>query len=171
MNQKLYVYKGKTTFFCSTCRKLTTIMVADFLKHKTAVNLTCECPVCGFSQTALLERRNCQRKEIMLPGVYSRYLNGKRIEKAQILVMELSLSGLRFRPHMEPGFSIGDKIWIRFNLNDTEKTLIKKESLVVNINPGKKVGAAFQVMETTGPIGTFLFGSNRDPDRANSEIA
>lgn len=157
MNQKWYIYKGKTTFVCSACKQTNSIIVTDFLSLHAAVNLTCECP-CGFSQTALLERRRYQRKEIVLPGIYSRYLEGKRVEKIQIVVTELSLSGLRFKPHLEPGFTVGDNLWIKFNLNDEKKSLIKKEAAVMNINPEKQVGVEFRIKETGGPIGSYLFG-------------
>lgn len=156
MNQKLYIYNGKTAFLCPACNKMTTLIVSDYIELETIVHVACEC-LCGYSQTAFLERRRYQRKEITLPGIFSRYREGRRVEKKPIVVMELSLSGMRFSPHMEPGFVIGDAIWIKFNLNNYEKSLIKKEAMVVNIRPEKQVGVEFRIKETFGPIRSYLF--------------
>ncbi|MFZ5572675.1 MAG: PilZ domain-containing protein [Thermodesulfobacteriota bacterium] len=158
MHQKLYVYKGKAAFLCPVCGRLTTLSVSDYLERESIVHLACDC-ACGFSRTALLERRHYKRKETTLPGIYSRYRQGKRIEKIPIVVTELSLSGLRFKPHADQaGLMIGDTLWIKFNLSDPDKSLIRKEAKVVTMRPERQVGVEFRVKETKGPLDSFLFG-------------
>lgn len=157
MNHKVQVFDNHATFVCPRCENTKTVNVAEYKKVNKKVSVLCKCP-CGHSYTALLERRNYERKPTVLPGVYSRSVSGLGVEKGQIVVVELSRSGLKFKPRDTTGLKIGDKLTVFFNLNDDAQSLIKKKTVIMNINEGMHVGTEFCSTEPYGKIGAFLFG-------------
>jgi len=157
MDYKVFTFNEKATFFCPKCKNVKTIDASKFIKIKKKIKINCKCP-CGHSFEAFLERRNCQRKETTLPGIYSRKINGKEVERGQIVVTDLSRSGMRFRPHVEPAFKVGDRLHIVFNLNNKDKSLIQKKAVIMNISKEMNVGLEFCQKETFGKIGEYLFG-------------
>lgn len=156
MLHKVFIFNNTATFICPKCENVKTINARQFKKTQKKVSVTCKCP-CGHSFRAFLERRNYLRKEITLPGIYSRYINGEEVEKGQIVVTDLSRSGLKFKPHVQPGFQVGDNLFIVFNLNDRDKSLIKKKAVIINMSKEMHVGLEFYQKETYGKIGSFLF--------------
>jgi len=157
MSYKVFTFNEMATFVCPECENVKTIDATKFIKIEKKIKVNCKCP-CGHSFQAFLERRNYQRKEITLPGIYSRRINGEEVEKGQIVVTDLSRSGIRFRPHIKPAFKIGDHLQIVFNLNDKDKSLIQKKAVIMNISNELNVGLEFCQKETYGKIGAFLFG-------------
>ncbi len=157
MIHKVFAFNDMATFICPKCENVKTIDVGRFIKIAATVKVNCKCP-CGHSFQAYLERRNYQRKEITLPGIYSRKIDGEEVEKGQIVVTDLSRSGMRFKPHIQPAFKIGDQLYIVFNLNDQDKSLIQKKAVVMNISDEMHVGLEFCQKETYGKIGAYLFG-------------
>jgi len=157
MSYKVFTFNEMATFVCPECENVKTIDATKFIKIEKKIKVNCKCP-CGHSFQAFLERRNYQRKEITLPGIYSRRINGEEVEKGQIVVTDLSRSGIRFRPHIKPAFKIGDHLQIIFNLNDKDKSLIQKKAVIMNISNELNVGLEFCQKETYGKIGAFLFG-------------
>ncbi len=157
MDPKVYVFDDHATFFCPKCENTKTVKVADYMKADKEVTVKCSCP-CGYTYKAFLERRNYERKETTLSGIYKRMIDGNNVEEGQIVVTELSRSGLRFRPSVNTAFNIGDEINISFTLNDTEKSLIRKKTRIVNIQDETDVGTEFLDKEIYGKIGAYLFG-------------
>lgn len=157
MLYKVFIFNNKATFICPKCENVKTIDASPFEKTKSKVQVNCKCP-CGHFFKAILERRSYSRKDITLPGIYCRFLHGEEVEKGQIVVLDLSRAGLKFKPHVQPAFQIGDQLHIVFNLNDEEKSLIKKKATIMNINNEMHVGIEFCEKEPYGKIGTFLFG-------------
>ena len=157
MTYKVFTFNEMATFVCPKCENVKTIDASRYIKIKKKIKENCKCP-CGHSFQAFLERRNYQRKEITLPGIYSRTINSEEVEKGQIVVTDLSRSGMRFRPHIKPAFKIGDQLHIVFNLNDKDTSLIQKKALIMNISDEMNVGLEFCQKETYGKIGAYLFG-------------
>jgi c-di-GMP-binding flagellar brake protein YcgR len=157
MTYKVFTFNEMATFVCPKCENVKTIDASRYIKIKKKIKVNCKCP-CGHSFQAFLERRNYQRKEITLPGIYSRTINSEEVEKGQIVVTDLSRSGMRFRPHIKPAFKIGDQLHIVFNLNDKDTSLIQKKALIMNISDEMNVGLEFCQKETYGKIGAYLFG-------------
>jgi len=157
MDNKVFTFNKAATFVCPQCGNIRTIDASKLIKVKQRIKVNCKCP-CGHSFMAFLERRNYQRKETTLPGIYSRKINDKEVERGQIVVTDLSRSGRRFKPHIEPAFKVGDKLYIVFNLNDKEKSLIQKKAVITNISKEMNVGLEFCQKETYGKIGAYLFG-------------
>ncbi len=157
MDPKVYVFDDHATFVCPKCENTKTVNVSQYKKASKEINVNCKCP-CGHSHTAFLERRNYERKETTLSGIYSRLIDGKHMEKGKIVVTELSRSGLKFRPSVQTGFNIGDEVTISFSLTDDENSLIKKKIKIMNIHDDMDVGTEFITKETYGKIGAYLFG-------------
>jgi len=157
MIYKVFIFNNKATFICPECEKVKTIDARPYLHSKARMRVNCKCP-CGHSFKAIMERRNYLRKDITLPGVYCRFMDGQEIEKGQIVVLDLSRGGLKFKPHVPPAFQIGDQLHVIFNLNDRKKSLIKKKATIKNINQKMLVVMEFCRREPYGRIGSFLFG-------------
>lgn len=156
MKKKIYVFGDEATAICPQCGKTKTVNVSNLKKAGGKVQVNFKCP-CGHSEKSLLERRKSQRKEITLPGIYSRLYAGEEIERDRMVVTELSCSGMRFRTHVETGFNVGEKLQVSFYLNDRVKSLVKKRAVVSNVKGDAQVGIAFSEWETVGPISAFLF--------------
>jgi hypothetical protein len=157
MTYRVFTFNDMATFVCPKCEKAKTIDATKYINIKNEIKVNCKCP-CGHSFQAFLERRNYQRKEVTLPGIYSRKINGQEVEKGKIVVTQLSRSGIRFRPHIKPAFKVGDQLRIIFNLNDQDKSLIQKKAVIMNISDEMNVGLEFCRKETYGRIGAYLFG-------------
>lgn len=157
MAHKVFILNNKATFVCPKCDNVKTIDAEPYAKAESEVQVNFTCP-CGHSFEAIMERRNYLRKDITLPGIYCRFSNGKEIEKGQMVVMDLSRAGLKFKPHVQAAFQIGDQIQIAFTLNDYQKTLIEKTATIMNINEEMFVGMEFCEKEPYGKIGKLLFG-------------
>jgi len=156
MAYRIYIFDNKASFVCPKCKKSKTINVKKYKKTKKKVKVNCKCP-CGNSFEALLERRSYHRKEITLPGIYSRSLEANGIEKGNIVIMDLSRAGLKFKSHVKAEFRIGDRLSIDFHLNDKEKSFIKREAVIRNISHDSLIGAQFDSSDFYGKIGAYLF--------------
>ncbi len=156
MTYRIYIFGNKASFICPKCKKSKTVNVKKYKKTNKKVRVNCKCP-CGHSFEALLERRNYRRKEIALPGIFSRSLKTIGIEKGNIVIMDLSRAGLKFKSHVKAEFRIGDRLCIDFHLNDKEKSFIKKEAVIRNISPDLLIGTQFNATDFYGKIGAYLF--------------
>lgn len=156
MTRKLYIYKMKTTFICPVCKRSASRNVTNLIEIEQKIQLKCNC-ACGFSDTALLERRRYTRKAVLLPGIYNRFCFDRITEKGSIVLTDLSCSGLRFTPNNKKTFRIGEMIRIVFNLDDDNKSLIRKKAVVRNIDSRQHVGIAFCNTDIAGRIGSYLF--------------
>ncbi len=94
---------------------------------------------CGYSQTFLLERRKFHRKKVNLPGCYTL---GKEKFKRLMKVKDLSRGGLRLKLEKEEDLKIGSRLFVVFQLDDENSTLIRKKVIIRNIS-GVYIGAEF----------------------------
>ena len=117
------------TFVCPECQRIKNADVSKYKEINKAVRVKCRCS-CGHTYTVLLERRRFYRKEARLSGSY---LFGPRQIRAPMMVKDLSRTGLRFEMKIKRELKIGDKITVEFQLNDANKTLVKKESVIRSI--------------------------------------
>jgi len=156
MVQKIYTFDNKASFACPKCKKSKTVNIKKYQKTKQRVKVNCKCP-CGHSFEALLERRNYRRKETTLPGIFSRTVGATGIERGNIVIMDLSRAGLKFKSHVKAEFRIGDRLCIDFHLNDREKSFIKKDAIIKNISLDSQIGTQFNSTDFFGKIGAYLF--------------
>ncbi len=126
MNSHIRIKNGLATFACPKCKKEKTADVSKYQSKVKMINVGCKCP-CGHSFTVFLDRRENIRKDVVISGTYILLLNGKEIHRDQMAVMDISKSGLRIKLFKERKIEIGDRLIVKFNLNDEAKTFIQEE--------------------------------------------
>lgn len=134
------------SFVCPHCQKTVTMDVSKYKDINRAVKIEGQC-VCGYSHTVLLERRKHYRKDVTIPGEY-RF--GRK--RGMMTVMDLSRSGLKIETDESGTFRAGDKLIVRFRLEDVNRTLIEKEVVVRTISDGNILGSEFCSRDSRKPI-------------------
>jgi hypothetical protein len=131
--QKIFLSDKNTAFFeCPKCHVSKEADVSKYKKLEVSIKLKIKCK-CGYVYEVLLERRKYFRKDTLLPGKFT-YSSLFGEDQAGILtVMDISKGGLKFKMLTEPIFQKGDIIEVEFNLDNLNKTLIKKQVFVRNI--------------------------------------
>ena len=165
MLEKVFVNDNNiAVFICPECKKSRNV---DVSKHKNldkASKIKCSCP-CGHSYNAILEKRKHYRKITDFPGIYVNIVSSigvdflEEVVRGTLRVTDISRTGLQLTLNIQQDFSVNDKILLEFRLDDKQKTSIKKEVVIKNIN-GLHVGAEFCTIESSNPsdkaIGFYL---------------
>jgi hypothetical protein len=141
---------------CSKCLKIRSVDMSKYKTMDRVIKFKAKCS-CGHSDTVLLNRRDKFRKQTDFFGVYTNMSSGKEGQKGEMTVLDVSRAGLRMeisqvklkvkehdvsvvtgeqtsfehkikKPVDE--INVGDKLFVEFRLDDTKKTLIKKEVLI-----------------------------------------
>ena len=127
---------NKGTINCPKCAVVHNIDATKFQNTKKELRAKCKC---GEIFPLTIEFRRQFRKNVRLSGEYG--IKGKK-EKGEIIVKDLSLSGIKFesfRPHQ---ISTDDILEVKFMLDNTSKKEILKEVKVIWID-NRTVGAQF----------------------------
>jgi len=125
---------GKGTVTCPKCAFRKKIDATKFKNTQRELKAKCKCgEIFHFS----IEFRTRYRKNVMLPGEYS--IQGK---KGEIIIRDLSLSGIRFETFMPPPLSVDDTLEVTFKLDNPSRTEIRKKVKVVWVD-GFRVGVKF----------------------------
>jgi hypothetical protein len=132
MATRAKVIKNKVTFLCPECFKGKTMDVSKYKPSDLPTKAKCKCS-CGHSFTSLIEKRQYSRKGITLPGVYIRYSKGQEEARGQMLVEDLSVSGIKFSMNDRRTIGVGDKLEVIFNLDDQENSLVEAEVIIRHI--------------------------------------
>ena len=165
--------ENKATIACPGCGKSKTIDASKFMKIDGPVKIKYKfkCDYCArklkkfkdpnnsdspkHTNIVVLERRKSYRKKVDLPGI----LIDQCGKKEMIVVNNLSRSGLKFSLKSAWPLNIDDKVTIQFHLNNSSKTLIKKETFVKKID-GTVISVEFSSIrsfsETDKAIGFYL---------------
>jgi hypothetical protein len=141
---------------CPECHKSKSVDMSKYMTMDRVIIYKAKC-ICGHSYTVVLNRRDKLRKQIDFFGVYTNLSSGKEGQKGQMTVLDVSRSGLRLeishvqlkmKEHDVSGITdeqatlehkiqkpadeinVGDKLLVEFRLDDTKKTLIKKEVII-----------------------------------------
>jgi len=141
---------------CSKCHKTKSVDMSKYMTMDHVVRFKTKC-VCGHSYTIVLNRRDKFRKNTDCFGVYTNLSSGKEGQKGQMTVLDVSRTGLRLEiSHMQlkmkehdisvitgkqatfehkiqkpaDDINVGDELLVEFRLDDTKKTLIKKEVII-----------------------------------------
>ncbi|OQY57522.1 MAG: hypothetical protein B6245_16595 [Desulfobacteraceae bacterium 4572_88] len=144
--KKVFINNNMASFVCPKCKKTVTMDVSKYKDINRAVRIEGQC-VCGHSHTVLLERRKHYRKEVIIPG---EYVFGRK--RGMMTVMDLSRSGLKFEADETGKLRVGDKLSVRFRLEDTNRTLIEKEVVIRTISGGNILGSEFSSRDARRPI-------------------
>ena len=144
------------TFICPECQNSKTVNVAQYagLDNMVKVNIKCHC---GYAYTSILEKRKHYRKETNLQGSYTRIVNDKEAGSGLMTVKDLSAGGLKLQINENHGCTAGDVINVKFRLDDTQRSLIKKKVIIRSINK-QEISTEFVPIEAVDKaLGFYLF--------------
>ena len=139
MVEKVFVsFEYIGTFECPKCRKSWTKDLSNLKDRLKNNRVKCKCP-CGHSFPAILEHRRHPRKITNLTGAF---VHDRSKRRGSINVKDLSKSGVGFELSSEQFMHVGDRLSLKFNLDDPEGSFLYKEVIVKEI-VGRHVGAEF----------------------------
>jgi hypothetical protein len=127
---------NKGTIICPKCAVAHNIDATKFQNTKKELKAKCKCSEI-FPLT--IEFRRQFRKNVRLPGEYN--IKGKK-EKGEIIIKDLSLSGIKFESFRPNQISADDMLEVKFNLDSPSKKEIRKEVKVIWVD-NRIVGAQF----------------------------
>ncbi|SMC21535.1 PilZ domain-containing protein [Desulfacinum hydrothermale DSM 13146] len=137
---KVFVQEdGKGTFVCPDCGLARRIQAVHLLNAKKPIRVRCRC---GKTFSVRFEIRKAYRKSVFLFGEYCRKGEEHKIPHDQMIVEDVSKTGLRFRTFLTHGLRQGDLVHVEFPLNDQPRSLIRGLAEVRWVD-GKNVGARF----------------------------
>jgi hypothetical protein len=130
-----YVSKaGLATLRCPECETTKTVdTTAQNYAFKT-YRAKCKC---GCEMNVQFEYRQYYRKKVKLPGTYQHRESGVQ---GKILVQDISLMGIGFNCLRKHDFKKGDKLDIKFTLDNRQKSRVSLRVAVLNTK-GPFVGA------------------------------
>ncbi len=147
--------KNEATFVCKSCGISVTRQLGKVIYAKSAIRVKCKCK-CGNVFRVLVERRRDSRKSVDLLGM-CHYLNAYNIaEKRLIKVLDISRTGLQFSINDMPKFTVGDKVFADFKLDDINFTEIKVKGAVKRIR-SKHVGIEITTIDRPKKLIFYLF--------------
>ncbi len=133
--KKVYVDDtNKATITCPKCLYMISVDTAK-IKNKQ-IKGVCRC---GDPYHFSIEFRKRHRKNVMLPG---EYLIRAKEQRGDIIIRELSLSGIRFESLDPHNILKNDTLDLKFNLNNPMRTEIRKSVKVVWVK-NRLVGAHY----------------------------
>jgi hypothetical protein len=134
---KFYVNDtNKTTIVCPNCGFAKVIDTTNFKKTQKQLKANCKC---GESFKFTLEFRKHYRKDVKLPGEYSTIEKG---EKGEIVVQNISLSGVQFTSLRPLKILTGYTLELKFILDNSARTEIRRSAKVMWVRD-REVGAQF----------------------------
>lgn len=152
MSERIFANQdGTTTIICPQCGKLKQADVSKYLELKSTVRLKCRC-ICGHCYVAELERRRYIRKKSNFAGHFVRTSNAR---KGIMTVCDISRSGLKLRINGTEQFLIGEELSVEFRLDDTLRSIVKKDVIVRKIE-STFVGVEFNSMDHYDQLGAYL---------------
>jgi hypothetical protein len=140
------------TFVCPKCKKWKTKDVSRYKNTETSVRVKIKCP-CGHAYAVILERRKCIRKNVNLPGKFISY---KKSEADNIIVTDISQTGLRFKLEFPQDFAPEEKLNLEFTLDDKQRSLVKKKVIVRTVKD-LSIGVEFLSAGHYDKLGPYLF--------------
>jgi hypothetical protein len=124
------------TLVCPHCSKSKTVNASLFRGIAGNLNIRCNC---GDAFECFIDFRSCYRKQVMLGGVF---LNAATQESGEMVVGDISYTGIRFSPVKPHGLSPGDIVNLDFTLDDLKRSRVRRRAVVFRVQ-GDAVGSAF----------------------------
>jgi PilZ domain len=135
--KKVYVDDTRqATIICPKCGFEKTVDVTEFKDSQKKLKAKCKC---GETYRFIIEFRTKYRKNVRLPG---EYIANEKEEKGEIIVRELSLTGIRFESLKPHQMSPDDILEVKFRLDNPLRKEIRKLVKVIWIKD-RFVGANF----------------------------
>ena len=137
MFEKVYITISQmANFVCPKCGRSKRVDVSRYVSLDRLVNVRVKCP-CGYAYTALLEKRKKYRRPTNLHGSYIRIIGGKEMSQGLMTVRNLSAGGMKLHVGCSHGCEVGDALQVEFHLDDTQRSLIRRQVVVRNIHPAE----------------------------------
>lgn len=157
-------------FECPNCQRSKSINMNKQLQAESfePIEIEYECQ-CGAAYTVRLERRKHRRKETRLSGIYTHMVGKRKLNKGIMTVVDVSRSGLKlkFNLNVNQYFSVGDRLYVEFHLDDNTHTLIQKEVMIKGI-ADNTIGVEFADQESEhDAIGYFTRQTKKDAAAAD----
>ncbi|MBW2406541.1 MAG: PilZ domain-containing protein [Deltaproteobacteria bacterium] len=119
--KKVYVDEThQATIICPKCGFEKSMDVTEFKNTQKKLKATCKC---GETYRFTIEFRRKYRKNVRLPGEYTAKKKG---EKGEIIIRELSLTGIRFESLKPHQISTDDTLEVTFKLDNPRRSEIRK---------------------------------------------
>ena len=135
--KKVYVDENnQSRIICPKCGFEKIVDAMAFRNTKGIVKGECRCKE---AFQFVLEYRKHYRKVVKLPG---RFIIQKNREKGEVIIRELSLTGIRFESLKPNQISIDDILEMKFTLDNPLRTEINKLAKIIWIKD-RIVGASF----------------------------
>lgn len=148
--QKVYVLENdQAVIVCRNCGAEKVTKAAPFL-HKPQVRVKCRC---GSVFTVSFETRKHYRKAVTIAGIYSRSEPSR--EAGEMVVEDLSSSGLGFRTNFKSKLQVADVVKVQFTLDDSHKSAITRTVIVRRVMD-RFVGAEFCDGDPCRPLSFYL---------------
>ena len=158
----LYVnFTDTVVLACDACHRSKALPAATVKDLPQPLKVRCPCGAV-FGVTVVI--RSCYRKHTRLPGTYATRdaQTGQLRTRGQMIVENLSRTGLGFRPLSPPTVSLDEVLLVAFTLDDPQHSPIQKAVRVRRIADGC-IGAAFldhdAFTDTNRLLGFYLMPS------------
>ncbi len=150
-------HDGAYALQCPRCER-SELVSADHFKISGFFKVTCPCS-CSFR--IIREMRKVYRKEVQLSGSFARdsdNLNKLGVSEKwySIEITNISKGGLNFKAPTTRLLQAGDNINLRFNLDNSRKSLINKSALIKSVRKNN-VGCQFQNIDKHDKTLGFYF--------------
>lgn len=122
-------HQDRATFKCPNCLKSWTKDLSAFKDPNKRIQLKCKCP-CGHAFPAVQERRKDARRPVAVTGAY---FHSQRQIRGLITLKEISRSGAGLILSTKRNLHKGDRLQLKFNLDNSRKSFIEKVGIVRKI--------------------------------------
>jgi hypothetical protein len=122
---------------CPQCGTARTVNAAKLNNPRGLLKARCKC---GAAFHVLFDVRKAYRKETRLHGNYVKHSGDE--EQGRIIVRNISLNGIGFTTLTKHNLKQGDKVKLKFTLDDKRRSEIEKNGVVKVVNE-KSIGCQF----------------------------
>lgn len=149
--KKVYPHNHEATLVCEKCGRTRKIDTSKYEERQRGLKVKCGC---GFEFLVLIEPRKFYRKPTQLHGDYVK-IAAKRVSGTMV-VRNLSRTGVGFETSSTPDVRPGDRLQIRFVLDNRKATEIKRDVMVKSVQD-RFIGAEFCNLEAyESDLGFYL---------------
>lgn len=129
LTKKIFVdERNRASILCNHCGIERMTDVSRYANHPGPVRARCSC---GHVFSFTLDKRKQYRKKVNLFGHYARMAPTK--ETGEILVENLSRTGLSFKTKIKTNMAINEIIKIELVLDDPQKSVIIRNAVVMRV--------------------------------------
>lgn len=127
---------NRVSIICPKCKSEQNIDTTNFKDTQKKLKGTCRC---GEPYQFTIEYRRRYREDVRLTGEY--FIEGIK-EKGQIIIRDLSMSGIRFECLNPHHISKDEELRVKFRLDNSKRTEIRKHVKVMWVRDST-IGADF----------------------------